>query len=143
MKVILLLFLGFLFLGLGMPFPKKTHNLTVKVTGIKGTKGLIEFGLFDDPSKYAEVGGTCRKIRKEINNKEVSCTFYNLPEKKYGVCIYHDENSNDACDKNFFGIPTEGYGFSNNKKPVFAAPTFEECSFQLSSDKSISIKVLY
>ena len=62
---------------------------------------------------------------------------------KYGVCIYHDENNNDKCDKNFFGIPTEGYGFSNNKKPVLSIPSFEECSVNLTSDKSISIKVLY
>jgi len=144
MRFLGFILLAFLFLSLS-PIGKKRKefNLTVKVTGIVGTKGTIEVGLIDDPSKYASVGGTCRKIRKKTTGSEVSCTFYNLPEKKYGVCIYHDENNNDKCDKNFFGIPTEGYGFSNNKKPVLSIPSFEECSVNLTSDKSISIKVLY
>ena len=144
MKYTILLALAAISLSVCPPKPdKETHNLTVKVTGIVGTKGIIEFGLFDDPEKYATVGGTCRKIRKKTTGSEVSCTFYNLSEKKYGVCIYHDENSNDKCDKNFFGIPTEGYGFSNNKKPVLSIPSFEDCSVNLTTDKSISIKVLY
>ena len=144
MRVVVLLLVAFISLSVGPPpTQKKEYNLTVKVTGIVGIKGIIEFGLFDDPDKYATVGGTCRQIRKKTTANEVSCTFYNLSEKKYGVCIYHDENSNNKCDKNFFGIPTEGYGFSNNKKPVLSAPSFEECSINLTSDKSISIKVLY
>ena len=123
MRFLGFLFLAFLFLSVS-PIKKKRKefNLTVKVTGIQGTKGMIEVGLFDEPSKYASVGGTCRKIRKKTSGSGVSCTFYNLPEKKYGVCIYHDENSNDKCDKNFFGIPTEGYGFSNNTKPILVKP---------------------
>jgi uncharacterized protein (DUF2141 family) len=144
MRVIILIFVAFFTLSVcPIPTTKKEYNLTVKVTGIKGIRGIIEFGLFDDPDKYATVGGTCRQIRKKTTANEVSCTFYNLPEKKYGVCIYHDENSNNKCDKNFFGIPTEGYGFSNNKKPVLSVPTFEECSINLNANKSISIKVLY
>jgi len=121
----------------------KEYDLTVKVTGIIGKKGIIEFGLFDNPDKYASVGGTCRKIRIQNTGNEVSATFQDLPEKKYGVCIYHDENSNDKCDKNFFGIPTEGYGFSNNKKPLFTIPSFDDCAIKVNSDRLISIKILY
>jgi uncharacterized protein (DUF2141 family) len=144
MRSIILLLLSYAFLSFCPLEPnRKEFDLTVKVTGIVGTKGYIEFGLFDDPDKYATVGGTCRKIRKVTSGSEVTATFHNLPEKKYGVCIYHDENSNDKCDKNFFGIPTEGYGFSNNKKPVLSVPSFEDCCIKLSSDRLISIKVLY
>ncbi len=144
MRFDVLILFAFLMLSVcPIPAKRKSFNLTVKVTGIVGIKGMVEFGLFDDPNKYATVGGTCRQIRKKTTGSEVSCTFYNLPEKKYGVCIYHDENNNNKCDKNFFGIPTEGYGFSNNKKPLLSIPSFEDCAVNLISDKEISIKVLY
>jgi hypothetical protein len=32
-------------------------------------------------------------------------------------------------DKNFVGLPQEGYGASNDVRPAFAAPGFEESSF--------------
>lgn len=122
---------------------KKVFNLTVKITQIKNTKGVIEVGLFNNAARYAQVGGTCRKIRKSVNGKELVCTFYDLPEARYGVCIYHDENSNNRCDKNFFGIPTEAYAFSNNVRPVLSAPTFGECSFLLNGHRTINIKMVY
>lgn len=122
---------------------KKTFNLTVKITNVKGEKGIMELGLYDGPEHYAEVGKTFRQIRKPISGKELTCTFYDLPEKRYGICTYHDENSNNKCDKNFFGVPTEAYAFSNNIRPVFSIPKFEDCSFLLNEHRTIYIKLVY
>jgi len=41
----------------------------------------------------------------------------------------HDENMNGKLDTNWAGVPTEGYGFSNNAKGVLGAPSFEAASF--------------
>jgi uncharacterized protein (DUF2141 family) len=69
MRSIILLLLSYAFLSFCPLEPsRKEFDLTVKVTGIVGTKGYIEFGLFDDPDKYATVGGTCRKIRKATSH---------------------------------------------------------------------------
>lgn len=43
----------------------------------------------------------------------------------YAVAIYHDENSNHHFDRNFLGLPAEGYGFSRNAVPLFAPPRFD------------------
>jgi uncharacterized protein (DUF2141 family) len=48
-----------------------------------------------------------------------------------------------VCDKNFLGIPTEAYAFSNNIRPRFSVPTFEECSTYLDKNKTFSIKLVY
>ena len=42
----------------------------------------------------------------------------------------HDENGNDKLDSNFMGMPTEGYGFSNNPR-VMRAATFDEARFNV------------
>lgn len=40
----------------------------------------------------------------------------------YGIALYHDVNSNHELDRNFLGMPTESYGFSNNVTGVLGTP---------------------
>ena len=69
----------------------------------------------------------------------MSYTFPELEEGKYAVAVFHDENKNGKLDKNYLGIPTEVYGFSNNARRTFSAPSFEEAEVNLKSDLTISI----
>lgn len=70
--------------------------------------------------------------------------FTNLPEGVYAVSVFHDENMNQKLDKNFMGIPKEGYGASNNPKKKMGPPDFEETKFQLSGQaQSLEIKLMY
>jgi uncharacterized protein (DUF2141 family) len=134
----LFLFLFFQSFGQG-----STYNLTVKVSGIAVKKGMLEVGLFRDPAKFTKVGGTFRMMRVKVDASEETVTFHNLPKGTYAVCIYLDENSNNQCDKNLFGIPTERFAFSNNVRPMLSAPSFESCSIKLNGNKSIVIRADY
>lgn len=118
-------------------------KITVKATGINIAKGIMEFALYNNSKVFPEVGKTYKLIRKQVGAREVSVTFTNVPLGKYAICIYHDVNSNNNCDKNFFGVPTEGYGFSNNIRPVFSAPSFEDCAIYAKADRLVSIKLIY
>ena len=57
----------------------------------------------------------------------------------------HDENDNKKLDKNFVGVPLEGYGVSNNIRHMMSAPEFKESSFQVNGevDKNIKIRMGY
>ncbi|QFZ55335.1 DUF2141 domain-containing protein [Oceanihabitans sp. IOP_32] len=46
-------------------------------------------------------------------------------------------------NRNLIGIPKEPFGFSNNMKPKFAKPTFEECKFSLTENIELQIKLGY
>jgi len=50
--------------------------------------------------------------------------------------MYHDLNSNDELDKNFLGIPTEPYAFSNNARG-FGLPPYKKAMFKLDSREKI------
>ena len=52
-----------------------------------------------------------------------------MPYGIYALAIYQDENKNGKIDKNFLGIPTEHYAFSNDYKPTIKAPAFKDCKF--------------
>jgi uncharacterized protein (DUF2141 family) len=65
--------------------------------------------------------------------------FSKLPAGSYAVAVYHDKKNNKNLEKNYLGIPTEAYGFSNNARRTFSAPSFEEASFMVSDHKIINI----
>jgi uncharacterized protein (DUF2141 family) len=44
-------------------------------------------------------------------------------------------------DKNFLGIPSEGYGASKNKLPFASAPTFKDNQFVVVNKVTVSIGI--
>ena|GEM_PF-883542 len=66
-----------------------------------------------------------------------------LPPGTRAVRLFHDENSNGKLDTNLFGIPTEGYGFSNNPRSRFGEPDFEDRLFEHRSDSTIRVRLTY
>jgi uncharacterized protein (DUF2141 family) len=57
------------------------------------------------------------------------------------VVVYHDKNADGKCNR-FLGIPTEDVGFSNNIRPKFSAPDFDDNKVLLDKkDLSIFIKL--
>ena len=123
--------------------PAATYDLRIEVSNIANNKGLIEFALYKNPDVFTQAGKTHRLYRLDAQKGTVSHTFKDLEAGKYAIVVYHDENHNKICDKNFFGIPTEAYAFSNNLRPKLSAPSFEECAVKLQQNRSIDIKMLY
>ena len=124
-------------------FQAEKHDLRVSVKGINSNIGLIEFALYKNPEVFTQAGKTHRLARVNAQKGEVSFVFSDLEPGKYAIVVYHDENQNKICDKNFFGIPTEAYAFSNNVRPKLTVPSFDDCAVQLQQNKSISIQMVY
>jgi uncharacterized protein (DUF2141 family) len=56
----------------------------------------------------------------------------------------HDENDNRKLDKNFLGLPTEGYDVSNNKTYAMSSPKWSESTFRVGArDVSLNISLMY
>lgn len=70
--------------------------------------------------------------------------FKDLPHGTFAVSVLHDENGNGKMDKNFVGMPKEGYSASNNPKKKRRAPTFDEAKFSLTSaEQTVEIALVY
>jgi uncharacterized protein (DUF2141 family) len=54
-----------------------------------------------------------------------------LPPGTFAAALLDDENNNGQMDKGLFGIPLEGYGFTDNPKVVFDKPSFQSCVFAI------------
>ena len=119
-------------------------KLVVNVTDLDGSGGFVEMGLYNNPSVWPERGKSFLKSKIEVKGKSLSYIFENVPVPgEYALAIFHDANSNGKIDKNFLGIPKEGYAFSNDARGVFGPPDFEDASFKMEGDKEITIKMGY
>ncbi len=51
---------------------------------------------------------------------------------KYALTVVDDTNANGDMDKNFVGVPKEGFAFSNNAKPRgLRPPLFDDAVFHV------------
>lgn len=120
--------------------------LTVNVTGARNAKGKVIVWLFRDPQGFPnDVSKIFRQqsVGIDASTKTTRVTFRDLPPGTFAVTVLHDENGNGKMDKNFLGIPREGYGASNNPK-VMRAPTFDEAKFSLRNpEQAVDVKLGY
>ena len=121
--------------------------VTVHVIGARNTKGKIRAALFHGGEGFPnDASHAFRTQPMDIDPQTSSAqiVFTDLPAGVYAVSVYHDENMNQKLDKNFVGVPKEGYGASNNPKKKMGPPSFEETKFQLcGTEQSLEIKLMY
>lgn len=118
-------------------------QLTIQIRNIEVLEGDIRIGIFNTSEKFLKQGFTFRNYLVAVNDTTVSIVIDDLPEGEYAFLLYHDKNSDGKMNQNFIGISKEPFGFSNNVKPKFAKPTFEECSFLLVKDKVLHVNLGY
>ena len=111
------------------------QTLTVEISGIKNDQGKILLQLFDSNENYQSnkaYSANMIKAKKGI----VSVTFNNLVAGEYAIRYFHDENDNGELETNLFGMPVEGYGFSNNAKADFGPAAFDDMKVTI-TDKNL------
>ena len=128
-----------LIICLALLFMEGNFNLDVEIEGLQNTKGNVFIGLFDSSKDFPIFGKQLKGVVVKIEGKKVNYQFKNLSPGKYALAVYHDENKNGKLDKNVFGAPTEVYGFSNNARELFSAPSFQDASFTLNKDQKIRL----
>lgn len=118
--------------------------LKVDVTDLKTTTGSIRISIYSKPDGFMKDDSKAvakGSIKAEGDLHEM---VFKLPPGKYAVALFHDKNDNGKLDTNFLGIPSEGYGVSNNPKPKFRAPKYKEALFDLpEGGKTTTVSLQY
>jgi uncharacterized protein (DUF2141 family) len=121
---------------------KAKTMIQLEITGIKNSTGFIQVAVFNSDTDFDK--DIFIKVIAVPASSEVQVSIPNLDIGKYAIAVYHDENKNQKLDKNFVGIPKEGYGFSNNAVGKLGPPKFSETSFSLDTQlKKLSIRLNY
>ena len=141
------LFLPLSLTSLLLMSPAFAGTVTVEVRNIE-TKGEMHLAIYDDADVFendnGEKGGAAKGIVEgvieEVGTGTATYTF-ELPNGTYAIGIFVDANYNNEMDRNFFGVPKEQYGFSNDAKGSFGPPSFKDASFTVSGDMKLKINL--
>ena len=105
--------------------------LKVRVVDLRNKRGHLRLGVFDRSAGFPGERGNALLWKSVPANSDDRSFSLELPRGRYAVVVLHDENGNKKLDRNFLGIPTEGYGVTNNPKPRARAATYGEAAFTL------------
>jgi uncharacterized protein (DUF2141 family) len=110
--------------------PQVASVLHVRVANLRNSTGQVICTLFNSPMAFpTDSTRAVAQIAAPIKDNAAVCSFGGLAPGKYALVAFHDENSNGKFDRNWFGLPKEGYTFSNNVRPVFSPPSFKAAAF--------------
>jgi len=116
-------------------------QLTIKIENIEVLEGDIRIGIFNTSENFLREGLTFKNYLIAVKDTTETIIIHDLPKGEYAFLLYHDKNADGKMNRNLLGIPKEPFGFSNNVKPKFAKPTFEECGFSLEENLVLQVKL--
>jgi uncharacterized protein (DUF2141 family) len=137
----LLLFVLVLFMRTMAP----SGTLTVTILNFRNNMGQVSVALYNKEEAFPKSPDKAVKILyAPIKDKKAVVVFESLPPGEYAISVFHDENKNGKMDSNFFGIPKEGIGASNNARGHLGPPHYKDAKFNFNgSIQSMSINLVY
>ena len=116
-------------------------ELTVTITDIREAQGSLMVAVVNSDAGWNNQEKPVAAQKVAAGKGEMMLKFADLPAGRYAVQVMHDQNDNGKLDTNFLGIPSEGYGFSNNPN-VMRRAHFDEARFEMGpQNTSITIRL--
>ncbi len=99
--------------------------INIAVSEVRSGEGLVAVTLYsDDQGRFLAHHGSLYTGRFPAHQGTTQTCIYVPHPGVYAVAAYHDENGNQKLDRGVTGLPTEGFGFSNNPSTFFGIPAF-------------------
>lgn len=115
-------------------WPAGAAELAIHVTGLRSGAGDVRYGVYAEPRHFPKPEGRIAKGSVAAREDGVTILVRGLAPGSYAVAVYHDKNGNGKFDQWFLGIPLEDFGFSNDARVFFRAPSFSDAVFQVGAD---------
>lgn len=143
MKTLITIIFSVMLLIPGIKKDQGTITITLTVEGIRNSSGSIGVALHNDESGFPEAEPFMSKEVSLRSSGDVEVVFENVPAGDYAIALMHDENDNGDVDFNEYGMPIEGFGFSNDAMGDMGPPDFDQAAFTAEKDMDISVSLIY
>jgi uncharacterized protein (DUF2141 family) len=115
---------------------------TLRISNIQEIKGDIYVALYNRREGFLQPEKALKVWVVPVQRKgSIDIPLPALTPGDYAVSCYHDLNSNATLDTNLLGIPTEPYGFSNNARPKFRAPRWQEAKIAWQAGDNMEVRL--
>jgi uncharacterized protein (DUF2141 family) len=113
-------------------------KLSIKVPNLRSKLGQVCVSLFNSEDGFPAdsekaISSFCMSASEAQETGFVS--IEGLPFGTIALALFHDENSDKKLNTGIFGIPLEGFAFSNNPALRIGAPGYQECTFTFSDSQ--------
>lgn len=115
-------------------------DLRVRVTGLSSSQGQVWIGVYANAEAYA-AGEEAVQATLPADQNGVATVFDALPAGEYAVIAFHDANANNDFDRNFLGMPTERFGFSN-LSPRMRRARWDEAVFAHDGAQTVTVNLV-
>ena len=112
------------------PTAPPQNPLDIEVIGLRNDSGQVGCSIFNDAQAFPrDDSKVLHHVWAPIHAGKAVCQFTDLAPGDYAAVVFHDENNDRQFNMNAFGMPMEGYGFSNDAAALFAPPDFKSAAF--------------
>lgn len=138
------LFALLFFISVLFSLTSQNSEITISINSIRNSKGTVKWAVYNNEANFnsTKVGFSDAGF---VSSKEGTVTIKtkHLPDGTYAISVFHDENNNSDVDFSFFGLPVEGFGFSQNPRIYFGPPKFNQCTFVKKGNTTQNVKMKY
>jgi uncharacterized protein (DUF2141 family) len=120
------------------------HGMRIECSNMLPAESHVRVAIYTQAATFLEDNGVKYYHEQKVNGEQkTELILKDLPYGTYALAIYQDLNHNKKLDVNLVGYPSEPFGFSNNIRPRFKAPSFADCKFDYSATQGlIKIKLI-
>lgn len=124
-------------------YPEESDDFQIIIENIQDVKGTLYIAVYNHAEGFPEDEQWDNRYYEPVTSSTVVFTLPNWDQDKdYAIAVYQDVNDNGDMDKNWMGMPKEPFGFSNNVKPKWSAPSFEACKINTAEARDIKIRLI-
>jgi len=107
-------------------------TVTVTVSDVRSTKGVVRACMTADPARFPRCRGVAGAHSAVVPAKGViELTFTGVAPGRYAIALLHDENENGKADRTLGMMPKEGFGFSRDARVRMGPPSFDQAAFEV------------
>jgi len=119
-------------------------QLTVTVDNLHSARGEVAVELYADSEKgFLSKETRIQRVRQKLDRAGAEVCLTPPGPGYYALAVYHDENGDHRFNKNALGLPTEGFGLSNNPPLRLGKPTFRSVRFQFEGGTEVTVHMRY
>lgn len=124
------------------PSAQTAKNVVVHIQHQGKEKGFMMLALYKTEDGFpSQAQKAIMQLRAPAKAKITTIQIEALPPGNYAIAVFHDVNNDGKLNTNVLGAPTESYGFSNNARKMFSAPSFKEAMFRHANETTLSITI--
>lgn len=120
-------------------------KVNVVIEGVRSDRGELVVELYpNDPDRFLAHLGRVERVRRKSQNPVTNACIVAPAAGSYALVLYHDENNDELFNRSRIGLPSEGFGFSNNVRPLLRAPSLKSVLFTVpEGETTVRVRMRY